>query len=103
MLIARPFLRGFHHATLHRAHRQSASADLERQRSAEAREALSTLLGDVAALSIRHASADEAVAWNASAMDARLDASSGHEPCPLLPPSMRNSEQLRATGRRQGN
>ena len=69
----------------------------------EAREALSTLLGDVAALSIRHASADEAVAWNASAMDARLDASSRTEPCPLLPPSMRDSGQLRATGRRQGN
>ena len=36
----------------------------------EAREALSTLLGDVDALSIRHATADEALAWNASAMEA---------------------------------
>jgi hypothetical protein len=39
----------------------------------EAREALSTLLGDVAALSIRHASADEALAWNASAMEVGKD------------------------------
>ena len=38
----------------------------------EAREALSTLLGDVDALSIRHASADEAMAWNASAMEAGM-------------------------------
>jgi hypothetical protein len=69
----------------------------------EAREALATLLGDVAALSIRHATADEAMAWNAAAMDARLDASSRTEPCPLLPPSMRDAGQLRAADRRQGN
>jgi hypothetical protein len=39
----------------------------------EAREALATLLGDVDALSIRHATTDEALAWNASALEARRE------------------------------
>jgi hypothetical protein len=38
----------------------------------EAMDALSTLLGDVDALTIRNATPDEAMAWNASAMQAEM-------------------------------